>query len=239
MKQTNSHKKILMRAFTLVEMLVVVTIIVLLLAFTTPALMRTLQSSRLSSVGDSLLGIISEAQQTAYAYNVPVELRFFKYKDATESEERFHSYQLFRVTLQSTGTGASLTVKEVLVPTGNLLRIADGITIADNQELSPALSGDGLPDSKEGGSAGYSGVEDATYNALRFMPDGSCRKVGATKTTGGATLAALTYQTLPQSFFTVSMDSGQPVTVENLSKNFYTIQVDPFTGKARTYRPGF
>jgi prepilin-type N-terminal cleavage/methylation domain-containing protein len=44
------------QAFTLIEMLVVVTIIVLLLAFSTPALMRTMQSSRLASVGDSLMG---------------------------------------------------------------------------------------------------------------------------------------------------------------------------------------
>jgi hypothetical protein len=52
-------------------------------------------------------------------------------------------------------------------------------------------------------------------------------------------LAVLTFQTLPESFFTITYDSGVQITAENLPKNFYTIQIDPFTGKARSYKPGF
>ena len=67
------------------------------------------------------------------------------------------------------------------------------------------------------------------------MPDGTCRKVGST--TNG--LAALTFQTLPESFFTVTFDIGAELTLAKLPKNFFTIQIDPFTGKARNYKPGF
>lgn len=235
MNDSHKHQAGVRRAFTLIEMLVVLAIVVLLLAFSTPALMRTLQSSKLTSVGDSLLGMISQAQQTAYAFNVPVELRFFKFKELGDNEPSFHAYQLFKVTLETTGTGASAVVKEVVVPVGNLIRISEGVTISEDVKLSPALSGNGLPDTKEGGSTGYSGVEGATYNALRFMTDGSCRKVG--QSTQG--FATLTYQTLPECFLTVASESGQKITLDNLPKNFYTIQVDPFTGKARTYKPGF
>lgn len=232
-------------AFTLIEMLVVITIIVLLLAFSTPALMRTMQSSRLTSVGDTIFGAISEAQQTAFAQNVPVELRFFKHADQgfSDSPEFFRSYQMFKIVLVSQGVGASATVEESIVPVGNLVRLSDGIVIATDAELSPALSGEGLDDEKESGgssgAAGYSGVPDATYNAIRFMTDGSCRKVGATAANDGVTLATLTYQTLPECFFTITYDGGQELTVSNLPKNFYTIQIDPFTGKARNYKPGF
>ncbi|HBJ86270.1 MAG TPA: hypothetical protein DDZ88_20880 [Verrucomicrobiales bacterium] len=244
MKKSLSHDS-LRQAFTLIEMLVVITIIVLLLAFSTPALMRTMQSSRLTSVGDTIFGAISEAQQTAFAQNVPVELRFFKHADAgfSDSPEFFRSYQMFKIVLVTEGVGANATVKESIVPVGNLVRFSDGIVIATDDELSPALSGEGLPDTKEsgtsGGSYGYAGVEGASYNALRFMTDGSCRKVGTTSTVNGATQAALIFQTLPTSFFTITYDSSQELTVANLPKNFYTIQVDPFTGKARNYKPGF
>jgi hypothetical protein len=122
------------------------------------------------------------------------------------------------------------------VPAGNLIKLSDGIVVASDEALSPALSGEGITDTKDGGVVpGYSGVSEATYNAIRFMPDGSCRKVGTT--TDG--LAVLTFQTLPESFFTITYDSGVQITAENLPKNFYTIQIDPFTGKARSYKPGF
>ncbi|HEY1080881.1 MAG TPA: Verru_Chthon cassette protein D, partial [Prosthecobacter sp.] len=118
-------------AFTLIEMLVVVTIIVLLMAFATPALMRTLQSARLSSVGDSLVGAISEAQQVAYAQNVPVELRFFMHPSAdfTDSPALVRSYQLFKIVLVTEGQGAAVNVTESLEPVGNLVKLPDGIVI--------------------------------------------------------------------------------------------------------------
>ena len=221
-------------AFTLIEMLVVVTIIVLLLAFTTPALMRTMQSSKLASAGDSLMGAISEAQQLAYAQNIPVEMRFFKFPEGLDTENNFRAYQSFKVTQKFIDDG---TVQEQLLPVNNLVRLSDSVIIVPDESLSPILlaGGEDFEDSKEGSANGYTGVAGARFNALRFMPDGSCRSVGAA--TGG--LATLSYNALPESFLTVTTESGQPITVANLPKNFYTIQIDPFTGKARNYRPGF
>lgn len=225
------------QAFTLLEMLVVVTIIVLLLAFSTPALMRTLQASRLASVGDSLMGAISEAQQMASAQNVPVEIRFFSYEspEFRGSPKMFRSYQLFKITLTNDSSSGTMGVKETLVPMANLVRLPEGIIIPTSSELSATLSGSGLPDTKDGTSPGYAGVDGATYNALRFMTDGSCRAVGASENG----FSKLEYKTLPTSFFTITYDNGQEIKLATLPKNFYTIQVDPFTGKARNYRPGF
>jgi hypothetical protein len=59
--------------------------------------------------------------------------------------------------------------------------------------------------------------------------------VGAT---AGA-IASLTYQTLPESFMTLVEYKGVDVTAGTLPPDFYTVQIDPFTGKARNYRPGF
>lgn len=223
------------RAFSLIEMLVVVTIIVLLLAFSAPALSRTLMASKLASAGESLFGAISEAQQIAYASNVPVELRFFKVPDTFGTNPAYRSYQIFKIVQVTEGSGAAATVKESLEAAGNLVNMPENVIIVPDDTLSPALSGDGLPDTKEGASVGYSGVKTAVYNAWRFMPDGSCRKVG--KSSGG--FATLEFQKLTESFITITIESGQAITSQNLPKNFFTIQVDPFTGKARSYKPGF
>ena len=228
------------RAFTLIEMLVVVTIIVLLLAFSTPALMRTMQSTRLASVGDLLLGTISEAQQMAFAQNVPFELRFYSHNSEFGDNPLFRAYQLFKVTTVTEGTGTSSQINESILPAGGLVKFSEGIVIAADDELSPGLSGLQLEDAKANGEKpGYSGVENATYTAIRFMPDGSCRKVGANSSANSVTQATLTFQTLPESFFTITYDINAEITTENLPQNFYTIQIDPFTGKARNYKPGF
>lgn len=231
------------RAFSLIEMLVVIAIIAMIMASATPALMRTMQATRLATTGDSIMGAITEAKQLAYAQNVPVELRFFKHPDQDfpgSTVQLFRSYQMFKIVTQSQGVGASAQVSESVVPVGTLYKLSDGIIIASGQDLSPVLNGlDGqsLDDVKPnaGGGPGYSGVANAKYNAIRFMPDGSCRRVNAQQ--GG--FSQLDYGTLPLSFFTIAYDSGADVTAGNLGKNFYTIQIDPYTGKARNYRPGF
>lgn len=220
----------------MIEMLVVVTIIVLLLAFSAPALNKTMQASKLSSAGETVFGALSEAQQIAYSQNVPVEVRFFKFTENFDKSAIYHSYQIFKVTQTTTGTGAAAVVKDVLVPVENLTRLPEGIIIVTNTQLSPALQGDGFDDIKSADSTiGYSGVSNAKFNAIRFLPDGTCRSVGTT--TGG--MAQMIFQKLSESYFTLTYDTGADITPENLPKNFVTIQIDPYTGKARSYKPGF
>ncbi len=227
------------RGFSLIEMLVVVTIIVMLLALATPALTRTLQASRLASAGESMMGSIAEAQQTAFATNTPVDIRFFSFMEDTDQAPVFHSYQLFRITQTTEGGGGGASVSEGVVPVGNLIRLPDGIVIPADSALSGAFSpngtSSGLPDTKENSQVGYAGVSGATYSAIRFLPDGSCRSVGAT--TNG--LATLSFVDLQLNFFTMTFGSGTAVTLATLPKNFFTIQIDPYTGKARSYKPGF
>lgn len=231
------------RAFSLIEMLVVIALVAMILASSTPALMRTMQATRLASTGDSIMGAITEAKQLSYAQNVPVELRFFKYADQDfpgSTVQLFRSYQMFKIVTVTQGVGSNAQTLESVVPVNTLSKLSDGVIIAAGTDLSPLLNGQNgtsLDDVKPNaaGGVGYSGVSGAKYNALRFMPDGSCRKVSAQQNG----FAQLEYGTLPNSFFTLTYNSGQEVTTGNLPKNFYTIQVDPFTGKARNYRPGF
>ena len=233
MKSFSSRRYSVRAAFTLIETLVVVSIIVLILAITGPSLLGTMQASRLTSSGDTVLGLLAEAQQTAMAQNVPVEVRFFKYQTPTASYEAYHSLQAFKVTTDP--TAAVGQVRELLVPIGTLTRLPDSVVIPFDKTVAPLLDGQGFPDTKPNSSTTYSGVQSANYNAIRFMTDGTCRKLMQTTTTG---VSAMSYPPLSLAFLTLSPEIGRQVNQDILPNNFYCIQVDPFTGKMRTYRPG-
>lgn len=240
MRRLSSSTPVCRRGFSLIEMLVVVTIIVMLLALATPALTRTMQSSQLAAAGEALLGAIAEAQQAATATNTPVEMRFFSFKDSLDQVAMYHSYQLFKITTQSNGGGAGAAVTEAVVPLENLVRLPDSIIIPMDITLSNAFYDNNginisLPDTKAGSQVGYSGVSQANYCAIRFLPDGTCRTVGATNNG----VATMTFQYLAKNFITLTFGSGSAVTLSNLPGNFVTIQIDPYTGKARSYKPGF
>jgi hypothetical protein len=113
---------------------------------------------------------------------------------------------------------------------GAIVSLPDGVLISPDPGLSPALAGTLIDDVQN-----HAGVTNAQYAAIRFMPDGTCRKrIGSA---GG--LAVLDFLSLPQSFFTMLEDDGRAWGGGNIPKNFYTIQTDPYTGKSRSYRPGF
>jgi uncharacterized protein (TIGR02596 family) len=229
------------RGFSLIEMLVVVSIVAMLLALATPALTRTLQSSRLSAAGEAMVGSLAEAQQTAFSSNNPVDIRFFSFAEDQDQAPVYHSYQLFKVTQTTLGATGTAGATEVLVPVGNLVRLPEGVVIPTDSSLTgiftvSGVTSSGIKDTKENSTVGYSGVAGATYNAIRFMPDGTCRTVGA-NTSGISTVYF--QKNFPQYFFTLTFGSGTPVTLATLPKNFFTIQIDPYTGKARTYKPGF
>jgi len=234
MKASIPQPRFFQRAFTLIETLVVVSIIVLILVMTAPSLFSTMQATRLTAAGETVLGFLSEAQQVAQSQNTPVEVRFFRYQTALSPFQAFRSMQMFKITNPVDAGGQ---IQERSEPIGTLVRLPDNVIIPqDDTDLSPLLEGDGFEDVKPTGSGSYSGVEDAYYCAVRFMTDGSCRKVEASGS--GAAASSLSYPELRQSCITVCPDINQEVKVDNLPKNFFCIQIDPYTGKIHTYRPG-
>jgi len=234
-KKFSSH--LFRSAFTLVETLVVVSIIVLILAMTGPTLLGTMQANKLTSAGSSLVGFLSEAQQLAVTLNAPVEVRFYRYKVSPDQFESYRSYQMFKVTTPPVDPKVPWNFEELFEPIGQVFRLPEGIIIPQDSALSPVLNSQGFADTAKDKPNGYSGVQDAKYVALRFMTDGTCRIV-STQATGSGTLGTLSFTSLNQSYFTLASNIGRELTVSTLPKNFFTIQIDPMNGKARSYRPG-
>lgn len=171
-----------------------------------------------------MVSAISEAQQAAFSQNITVEIQFYSYGTALDPQPQFRSYRLFKVT------NTPITGTEKVASMGAIYNLPEGVVIMRDDTYSPALGGNALSDNEQ--NAGIAGAE---YIAFRFLPDGSCRKVGVSS----SGRASLQYMNLQDCFFTLVEEDGQTATSTELPKNFFTVQIDPYTGKARAYRPGF
>lgn len=218
------------QGFTLVEMLAVITIIAVLMALAGPVMFKGVGSSKLSGSGERILGALSEAQQTVSTKNNTIEMRFYKFDGAVSGAATgFRAYQLFKI---STAPGSN---QETATKSTECIKLPDGVMISDSNIFSPVLSGTALADTENNASV----KNTATYIALRFLPDGTMRKIAsATGETAETAPAAMTFSDLPKSFLTLLADDGKTYGATNMPKNFFTIQVDPYTGKSRSYRPG-
>ncbi len=75
MKYRNSLRMLRHQAFTLVEMMTVVGILVLIVALATPPMIHMMEATRLTNAGDLVQGTLSEARGLAITFAADVEVR--------------------------------------------------------------------------------------------------------------------------------------------------------------------
>ncbi|HRX55833.1 MAG TPA: Verru_Chthon cassette protein D, partial [Verrucomicrobiales bacterium] len=85
------------KAFSLIELLIVISVIGILLAIAAPNVFSLLNAHTLTGEGTLLRNKLTLAQQKALSGNADVEFRFFKMADLenAESESQYRSFQLF------------------------------------------------------------------------------------------------------------------------------------------------
>ncbi len=204
-------------AFTLMEMLVVITVIGMLFAFSAPQLFSLIQASSITSAGSLMRNKLSQAQQMALSTSVDVEVRFFKFKDesAAALDEEVRGFQFFQYDEEG-----------VEQPVSQFFRVQAPVVISNEPRLSTLLQpGNGSSSPMKGSyeiprSSG-AGRETANYVSFRFRPDGSTDLPG--KAPGNDTW----HITLVKE---KSDTGGAP-------DNFYTVQIDSYNGKITEYRP--
>lgn len=207
-KTSQGIKRPFVQAFTLVELLIVVSIVSLLLAMATPYVLGAVKSTRITSKGDELLHKISLARQISQSESRPVELRFYRY--AHEGVTTIYGYQLF---YQEADAAKAVALDSAV----NWER--DGLCIKEGP-LSPMVDpeklGSGWPRKVTKGPYAERGAD---YVSVTIYPNGS------------------TSLPLPlaEAYFTLVEDSA--ATTATSPANYYTIQVDPVTGHTRSYRP--
>ena len=217
----NIVKRKIAAAFSLIEMMIVLTVVGILLAFAAPDLFSLMQSSSLTSEGSHLRNQISQAQQLALAKNADVELRFFKLADtaAAETEEGFRAYQMF----QFDKTGAMIEVSR-------FYRINAPVILSEALSTLLTTAGKDSADKKFGFVSPQEGkyevpvglgMEETDYVAFRFRPDGS---TDLPNRSNGDTW----YLTLVQ---------GEGAVRDTDPANYYCLQVNPYNGQITECRP--
>lgn len=198
------------KGFSLLELLIVISVIGILLAIAAPNIFSLLNAHTLTGEGTLLRNKLTLAQQKALAGNADVEVRFFDMADVdnADTKNRYRAFQLFNYN----------EVGE-MVPLTELFRIKPPAYI--NSTLSTLLTGTSA-------SGKYEVVEGSSrvernYVGFRFRPDGSTDL--DVRAPGGDTW----YVTLVQG--EENLGGG------SLPKNYFIVQVEPFNGRVSEFRP--
>lgn len=222
----------LKRAFSLVELLVVVAVIGIVASFAVPAVQGMLRGTALSTASGNMVDEISLARQHALTRNRVVEVRFYRFADSElpgevttdPSSGHYRALQFFEMSEAG-----------IMVPAGKVIRLPDAVIMNPGPTLS-SLIGHFTDPSRPNASRDPElprGVgHDYEYISFRFFPDGST-SLSPTGTDGTSTAGG-------KWFITVHAESDLNRTKENTQPppNFFTWMIDPVSGTSKVLRPG-
>lgn len=215
--------------FSLIELLVVCAIIGIIVGFTIPAATTLMRGSQLTQGSQLLSDQFALARQIALSRNHPVEMRFYKYADPeTPGEDtkepstwRYRAFQSFE-TLEN---GAIIPLNKVqMLPNAVVMSSGRLSTLLDETVRGTAKKpAENDPEIPRIPSKKVSKTESYVYQSFRFRPDGS--------TDLSSTGDVQWYVTLHGLNDRQAEESTKP------PPNFFTLQVDPVSGTARSFRP--
>jgi uncharacterized protein (TIGR02596 family) len=192
-------------AFSLVELLVVMSLALIFIGLAVPVLGKVVLGSELTRAGQKMESQLALARQNAVSTNREIRVMF--YELPANSQLRWNAFQVLSV--QETADGPKIT------PLGNLERLPAFIAIEPQAVYSPLLTAD-------------SALAETTT-----LPEfGQVRRAGFRYRPSGATGAAVT----PERNF-ITLVRQEHLGSSGVPANYYTVQVEPLTGKVRTFRP--
>jgi len=198
--------------FTLVEVLAVLAIMAVLMAFVGPPLVSSFQSARLTQATQMVLDQFSVARQVATSKNRVVEVRFYRLNNPENGldEPTFCALQSFE--LQDDGSAT---------PLGKVNWFPGSVICDSGATLSPLLGSDRAKQWTATDTKVRIPRVNTDYSAwaIRLRPDGS------TDLPAGSSW-----------FVTLHTGSGGD-NQSTLPSNFSLIQFDPWTGLSLLYRP--
>jgi uncharacterized protein (TIGR02596 family) len=199
-------------AFSLIELLVVISIIGILSAAAIGGLSNVARSTNLTSAAQRLGDQFALARQTAVARNLPVEVRIYKLPDfdfTTGGATLWRGLQLFI----KDGTND--------VPASRPLFLPQRVIISENAQASPLLSGLGA-ELTPPSSVGAFTTANVRYKSFTIRPNGT---VTATSS-------------IPDADWFLTVHHANDAKPDGIKPaNFATVQINPVTSKVTILRP--
>lgn len=221
------------RAFSLVELVVVISVLAILAAFSIPAVTSMLQGSSLTQASQMLVDQMNLARQFALSKNTTVEVRIYRYSDPdTPGEDvsqpekgKFRALQVF----EKLPSGAALPLGKAeelpisVIIGSNPEKPEDSLSSLIDREKSAIITADRVKEDRSAVELPRGIKKQYDYVAFSFLPDGST-------TLGPAKLW----------FITLHGNNDKPQTVDGKlhpPANFFTLQIDPVSGTTKIFRP--
>ena len=216
------------RAFSLIELLVVISIIAIIGAFAVPAAGQLLKGSSMTQAANALTDQAATARQQALTRNRSVELRFFSFPDPEipGDTSHFRALQFFEIA-----------DGDIPNPTGKLIRLPDTIVLSQDAALSSMLGTLTVHKPDENGLQNDPSLprgvgKSYTYVAFRFLPDGSTSLSPAGPSPAGASNGQWYITAHLLNDIKLAQNGSPP-------PNFFTWLIDPVSGRSKVIRPGF
>ena len=200
-------------AFSLVELLIVITIIVIMASLMGPTLNSALRGTALTQATDKVLGILSIAHQTAITKAQTVEVRFYSYTNSETPGDTGQGHAVQAFTVDDSGNYSPMMKAQIL---------PNSVIISASTTLSTLFSnGTNATPTNAIPRAG----SNYTYASFQFYRSGS------------TSLAATSLATNIWCVTVVNASDMNGANSNNLPLNYTTIVIDPYNGSIKTYRP--
>lgn len=206
-------------AFSLIELLSVMSVLCLLAVATVPALRGTLDGINVSGAASIMEGDMSLARQTAMSRNLPVEVRLYRHDDGGGE-----AWRVIALVIPATSSGQA---SDEWLTRGKLL--PGNIVMADTASFSTILANAGPVAPPQTPVAPWSAQESSTappllkgksYVGFLFQPDGSTD--------------------LPPDSpwcLTLKNKNSQPGSDGMPANHFVSLVIDSATGRTLSYQP--
>jgi uncharacterized protein (TIGR02596 family) len=193
-------------------------VIVMVVALGLPAIGPLLRSSSMNKATTMISDALNLARQTALAQNRDVEIRFYELgSKSSASNKQFRAFRCFF---------ADSSDPDKSLPLSKLSYLPEPVIIASDPKISTLL--DYSNANRTGLTRRQQKLQGETTSSyyISFM----------FRATGGTNLSPVS-STGGNWYLTLYLENEPKLEVTGIPANYFTVQVDPVTGRVRSYRP--